>query len=291
MAGLSNFTHGDTKGTQLAGLSNLTLGKQTGPSIAGIFNFATRDASTVQVSGLLNFAIGNMRGLQISGLTNFSGKEVRGAQVSGLINYAHKVKGIQLGLINFTDSIKGIPIGLFSFVSKGYHKIEVSADEIFYTNLAFRTGIHQFYNIFAIGAKPKSFKEENATWTFGYGVGTAPRITRWLSLNIDATANQIVDGSAIEALNLLNKLYLGVELEPWNKVAFTAGITLNGYVTDTTYTQYAGLFTDYEPHIIHDRTFDNALNMKMWWGAKSWDSVFMSPVSPRFVGLDVCPIL
>jgi len=268
MAGLSNFMHGDSRGVHLAGLSNLTLGKQVGPHAAGLFNFSTRDATILQVSGLFNFALENMHGAQVSGLINFTGQSVKGAQVSGFMNYAHKVKGVQLGLINFADSIKGVPIGLFSFVSKGYHKIEISADEIFYTNLAFRTGIRQFYNIFTVGAKPPSFKEENPYWTFGYGLGTAPQITRWLSLNIDVTSNQIVVGQSIEAINLLNKLYLGVEVSPWKKIAFTAGVTLNGYVTDTTYGQYAELFTDYQPRIIRDQTFDNALNLKMWWGGK-----------------------
>lgn len=283
-AGLINFTHKDSRGVHLAGLGNMTLGKQEGPHIAGLFNFSTNDAGPAQVSGLLNFTAGGMKGAQASGLVNFAAKEVRGAQVaglinvaprkitgaqvSGLLNYATKVKGVQIGIINIADSIKGVPLGFFSFVLKGYHQIEISADEIFYTNLAFRTGIRQFYNIFTVGAKPNSFNEDETYWTFGYGVGTAPKLTRWLNLNVDLTANQIVKGNTLDALNMLNKVYLGVEIQAVKKIAFTVGVTLNGYITDTTYNQYPDLFTDYTPNIIYDHAYSNDINLKMWWGGK-----------------------
>ena len=143
---------------------------------------------------------------------NVAPRRIKGLQLSGLLNYATNVNGVQLGLINIADSVKGVQLGLFSFFMKGYHKIEISADEIFYTNLAFRTGAQQFYNIFTVGAKPDSFEEEQTQWTFGYGVGTSPRLTKWLSLNVDLTANQIVEGNTIEAVNLLNKLFLGLKL-------------------------------------------------------------------------------
>jgi len=282
-AGLINFTHDESRGVHLAGIGNMTLGSQNGAHVAGLFNFSTREVDAAQVSGAFNFAAGSLNGAQVS-LINFAGREVRGAQLaglmnvapqkvrglqlSGLFNYATKVNGMQVGLVNIADSVKGVQLGLFSFFMKGYHKIEISADEIFYTNLAFRTGSHHFYNIFTVGAKPDSFEEEQTVWTFGYGIGTSPRLTKWLSLNVDLTANQIVEGNTIEAVNLLNKLFLGFEIEPIRKVAFTAGITLNGYVTDTTYTLYPELFTDYVPEFIHDHTYTNDYNLKMWWGAK-----------------------
>jgi hypothetical protein len=143
----------------------------------------------------------------------------------------------------------------------------LSADEIFYTNLAFRTGVSEFYNIFALGAKPDSFKDE-PFWTFGYGVGSSPKLSRRLYLNVDLTANQIVNGTSIEAINLLNKLYVGLEFQAARKFSITVGATLNGYVTDTTYDGYSELFTDYKPDIIAEEDLDNNLNLKMWWGGK-----------------------
>ncbi len=284
MAGLFNFTYRDSRGIHLAGLGNGTIGKQEGPHVAGLFNFSTQDSYPVQLSSLLNFTAGKMRGAQVSGLLNFAAKEVRGAQVAGLINvapreikgaqvsgflnYATKVYGAQVGVINVTDSIRGVPVGVMSFVLKGYHKIEIAADEIFYTNLAFRTGVRQFYNIFAVGAKPDTFEDEETLWSFGYGFGTAPKLSRKLSLNVDLTSSQVVKGKSIDAINMINKVYLGLEWQTFKHVGLTFGVTLNGYITDTTYDKYPPLFTDYTPHFISDKTYSNDMNMKMWWGGK-----------------------
>ncbi len=283
-AGLVNFTHQNSKGFHMTGLGNMTLGEEEGGHLAGLFNFATKNASGIQAAGMLNFTGGDMRGAQLSGLMNFAAHKVRGgqvagliniapgkingAQVSGVLNYATNVKGLQLGLINISDSIRGVPIGFLSFALKGYHQLEVSADEVFYTNLAFRTGVRQFYNIFTVGAKPDTFENEETYWTFGYGVGTAPRLSRKLYLNFDITSNQVVLGDKVDAINMINKAYLGLEVQPVKKIAFTAGITLNAHVTDTENTQYPELFTDYTPHIIHDETYSNNLNVRMWLGAK-----------------------
>ncbi len=284
IAGLLNLTNRGSRGAHLAGLGNASLGKQEGPHIAGLFNFSTGDSHPAQVSGLTNFAAGGIRGAQVSGLVNFALRDVegaqvtgimniaprklKGAQVSGLLNYATTVHGAQVGLINITDSIRGAPVGLLSFVWKGYHKIEISADEIFYTNVAFRTGVRQFYNILTAGAKPNTFNDEETYWTFGYGVGTAPRLSRALSLNVDIISNQVVYGGSIEAVNLINKVYVGLEMQLVKNLGITFGVTLNGYVTDTTYDKYMPIFTDYEPHIIYDRTYSNDMNLKMWWGGK-----------------------
>jgi hypothetical protein len=283
-AGLVNITNGNFIGTQLAGQGNFTMGDQQGPHIAGLFNFALGDAAPVQVAGLFNFAARDFKGTQAGGLFNFVGNEIHGAQIgglinvaterisgvqaSGLINYATNVKGMQIGFLNIADSVHGVPLGFMSFVVKGYHKIEISADEIFYTNLAFRTGVSHFYNIFTAGVKPGSFEEDETFWTFGYGVGTAPRLTKWLNLNVDVTTSQIVKGNNIEAINLLNKVFVGVEFEPAKKIGLAVGITLNGQVTDATYGQYPELFTDYTPDIRYDHTYSNDLNLKLWWGGK-----------------------
>jgi hypothetical protein len=267
LAGLLNFNLKDTRGVTLAGLGNLTIGKQKGPRIAGLFNFSEKDAGPAQVAGILNFSGRNMRGAQVAGLINFAAGDLQGAQL-GFINYATHVHGAQLGFINISDSMRGVPIGFMSIVGKGQHQIEISADEIFYTNLAFRTGVKQFYNIFTAGLRPYSVEGEETMWTFGYGVGTSPKITRWLYLNFDLTANEIVQGGSVDGLHLLNKLYLGVELKPSRNFGLTLGATLNGYLTKITEDQPTAVFAHYRPHIFSDHTFSNDVNMKMWWGAK-----------------------
>ncbi len=284
MAGFLNLTYRDSRGIHIAGLGNGTIGMQQGPHIAGLFNFSTHDTRPAQVSGLTNFTAGAMTGAQVSGLLNFALKDVKGAQVAGLVNiatrsltgaqvsgilnYATRVRGAQVGFLNFSDSIRGVPVGFLSFSLKGYHKLEISADEIFYTNIALRTGVRQFYNILTVGAKPSSFDDEQTTWTFGYGIGTAPRLSRRLSLNVDLISNQVAYGNSIEAINLINKLYVGLEIQAMKFVGLAFGVTLNGYVTDSTYDKYKPLFTDYTPHLISDRTYSNDLNMKMWLGGK-----------------------
>lgn len=282
-AGLMNFTHGLAKGVHFAGGGNFTLGEQQGTHLAGIFNFATRSTGPVHVAGImnftagdhtggqgagmLNFAAGNVTGTQIGGVANFAGRQMQGAQVSGVLNYATRVKGVQIGLVNIADSVKGVPIGLFSFVAKGYHQLEISADEVFYTNIAFRTGMHYFYNIFTAGAKPSTFGDEHVYWTAGYGLGTAPGLTRNLRLNADIIANQIFSGYTLDALNVVSKLYAGVEYHPRPKFGIIAGVTLNAHLTDTNYTEYPDLFTDFKPTFIDEQNFDN-INVKMWLGAK-----------------------
>lgn len=284
IAGILNFTHGRSVGVHVAGIGNFNLGEQEGTQLAGVFNFATRSTGPVhmagimnftagnhvggQAAGVMNFSGGNITGVQVGGMVNFAAKKVTGAQVSGGLNYATNVEGLQLGVVNIADSVKGVPIGLFSFVMKGYHQLEFSADEVFYTNVAFRTGVHYFYNIFTAGAKPATFGDEQTYWTAGYGFGTAPRLSRRLRLNADLTANQIFSGYTLEALNIVSKLYAGIEYHPAPKFGLIAGITLNAHYTDNNYTEYPELFSEYKPNIIYETTFDDNTNVKLWLGAK-----------------------
>jgi len=266
-AGILNLTRGNSNSADMAGLANITLGEQHGPHIAGLFNLTEKNAGSFQLAGLSNLAFKDMSGMQISGLLNVTGKQMKGAQVSGIINYATRIKGMQLGLINISNSIQGTPFGFLSFSLKGYHKIEVFADEIFYTNLAFKTGVRRLYNIFTAGIKPQ--QSDQNFWTIGYGIGTAPKLAKWLSLNIDVTANQLSYGNFTRAVNMVNKVYLGVEAHAFPKISVFLGATLNGYITDTTYHDYTDIFTDYRPQIFYDKTYSNDINMKMWWGVRA----------------------
>lgn len=283
-SGVLNLNLRQAHGVHFAGVGNITTGVQQGPQFAGVFNIAAKGGGAVQMAGVYNLSgkdtkgfqgagvfnltAKNMKGLQLAGVFNFAGKEVKGVQIAGVVNYATKVKGTQLGLINIADSIRGVPIGLMSLVWKGYHKIEVSADEIFYHNLSFRTGVTKFYNIFTAGAKPSTYKENETFWTFGYGLGTAPRLSRKVFLNFDLTANQIVRGNSIELTNLLNKLYVGFDYQAFNKMSLTFGATLNGYITENTVDALPALFTDYQPNVFYDRDLGSEHNVKMWIGGK-----------------------
>jgi hypothetical protein len=282
-AGVFNFARNGSNAVQLAGVSNMTVGNQDKPHLAGAFNLTTGNAKTQiagsfnmaardvhgwQGAGVLNFAGKNVRGIQTAGVLNFAGKEVRGVQIAGVLNYATKVRGVQIGLVNVADSVGGVPIGLFSVVLKGYHKIEASADEIFYTNLSFRTGVRQFYNILTAGVKPQTFNAPSTHWTFGYGVGTAPRISKKFFINFDLTANQIVQGNNLQHLNILNKAYLGADYQFARRMSLTFGATLNAHVTDRTKEGYWNIFSDYQPNVLYTRNIGDKTNMKMWVGGK-----------------------
>ncbi|NJN42885.1 MAG: hypothetical protein HC811_12310 [Flammeovirgaceae bacterium] len=278
MAGLGNMTRRKVSAAQFAGLYNANLGQVKGPQFAGLFN-ANGDASTgAQFAGLFNVQHGDYTGSQFGGLFNVSTKKMEGAQFAGLINVANSMRGVQMGFINYADSLHGVPIGFLSFVNKGgYHKFEVSADELFYINTAMRTGVRNFYNIIAAGMKPETFNGSYATgpnpsqenvWSFGYGFGTAPKLTKWLYLNFDLTANQVNKGSFTESINLLNKLYVGFDFQVVKKFSITTGITLNGYLYDPFYADNPQLFTDYTPNIFAEHTFDDGTELQLWWGAK-----------------------
>ena len=269
LAGFANTNLGESQGVQLAGFSNVNLRGMNGVQVAGIGNFTNGNSRGVQVAGFANVQVKNFNGSQFAGVSNIATEKISGSQVSGLFNYARRVKGTQIGLINYADSLGGVPLGLFSIVKKGYHKIELTADEIFYANLAFRTGVRKFYTILQAGFKPeKSLSaSDTSVWTFGYGLGTARKITRWLYVNFDLTSQHVNNGSFTNTVSLLNKMHVGFDFQVAKNFSLYTGITLNGYLTRNTFSEYPKIFTDYQPPVFFDRNIDNN-NLKLWWGAK-----------------------
>jgi hypothetical protein len=267
-AGFANLNFKEFSGVQAAGFTNINLKTVHGVSVCWFSNITIGSSRGVQVAGFSNIQIGNYKGSQFAGFTNITKGHIDGSQISGFFNYGKKVRGTQIGIVNYADSLGGVPIGLISIVKNGYHKLEISADEIFYTNLAFRTGVKQFYNILSVSMQPQPTDNSEVVWAFGYGVGTAPRLTKWMDLNIDITGQHINKGGFTSELSSLNKLFVGADFRLAKKISLVAGITLNGYFTKATYTDYPVLFTDYKPHFIYDHTSDNNVNLKAWWGAK-----------------------
>ncbi len=272
-AGYVNLNFNDFSGVQSSGFTNINLKSVHGASIAGFANITNGESRGVQIAGFSNIQRGSYKGSQIAGATNIAG-DIDGSQISSLFNRGKKVRGTQIGLFNYADSLGGVPIGLVSFVKEGYHKIEVSADEVFYANAAFRTGVRQFYNILFAGMQvdvtgdTKNINNNEEVWTFGYGLGTAPKLNRWLDLNIDLTSQHVNKGDFTEELSSLNKLYVGLDFHVAKKFSIAGGLTLNSYFTKTTFTDYPVLFNDYKPDYIYDHTYGNNTNVKMWLGGK-----------------------
>lgn len=262
-AGVFNLNGGETNGVQLGGFFNLNLQAASGVQAAGFTNLIMRDAHGAQLAGFLNLAAKHTEGAQVAGFVNIS-RSISGTQVAGFVNVAQHVKGSQIGFLNIADSIRGVPVGFLSFVAKGYHTLELGADEVIPVNISFRTGVRAFYNIISVGMRPE--KSDSVTWSFGYGVGTSPRILKKLYLNIEATANQVNKGN-VEALNLVNRFYTGLDFQVARKFALYAGPTLSIRVYDTTFTRHPELFTYYTPKIQSEKAYpQDDLATQVWWG-------------------------
>lgn len=266
LAGLFNSNLDSVKNSvQLAGLANFTTGSVDGVQLAGVINVSPKKVTGVQVAGVTNFTASDLEGTQVAGVLNLVAGDVKGSQV-GSVNFANKVQGFQLGVFNYSDSISGIPVGLLSFVRSGYHTLELSFNEVTPLNLAFRTGKREFYNIFFAGIRPAW--ENQVTWTFGYGLGTSPRLGKKIYLNIEVSSEQLSQGG-VHALNLINRGYLGAEFQAGKRVAIFAGPTVNFRVYDSDYPFHPELFTYTDMKVHHDVYHPEDLGSQMWWGFKA----------------------
>jgi hypothetical protein len=282
IAGVLNMVGGNVLGGQIAGVTNIVRGTVTGFQLAGCVNVCDSDVTGLQVAGLVNedrdtvtgvtiAGIGNssrthVDGVQIGGIFNYSQNTTNGVQIAGLYNYSRRVNGAQIGFINVSDSCNGVPIGFFSYVHYGYHKVEFSANEIFYTNLAFRTGTNYFHNIFQAGMRPDNASSK--TWHVGYGLGTTARLGNKVNFDFDVTASQVSEGEILNHLSILNNAYLGFEFKIARKFSMAIGGTVNAYWTDLNYNDYPVLFTDFNPDIILHEVVNNRYDVKMWIGGK-----------------------
>jgi hypothetical protein len=268
VAGFANTNLSNGHGVQVAGFANTNLGSMNGVQLAGFSNYNNKASYGVQVAGFGNVQRGNYSGSQFAGFTNIATKKISGSQISGFFNYAGRVRGTQIGLINYADSVGGVPIGLFSIVKKGYHKVEVSADEVFPVNVAFRTGVRKFYTVLMAGFKPEQSLQASDTsvWTFGYGLGTSRKLARWLYFDMDLTSQHVNKGSFTNTLSSLNKVYLGFDFQVAQKFSISTGLTVNAYLTRKAFTDYPELFTYYTPS--SNTISVSNRNLTTWFGAK-----------------------
>jgi len=263
-AGVLNYAHKSTSGLSIAGVLNHQSGNNNGGQIAGALNVAMKDVTHGQLAGALNVATGDVGGGQIAGAVNFCSAEVKGAQIAGVLNVAKKVKGVQLGLVNIADSVGGIPLGFLSYVHKGYHHAEVSTDESFRINVAFHSGVQALYNIFAVGLNP----ENPLVWYYGYGLGTSPKLSKRLNMNIQLTSNWINEEDAPLKFILLNRLQVGVDYRFAKHFSVFAGGVINGLLTETDEPlQHFRLPS--EEFVLYDENYSDDLNLKFFPGVRT----------------------
>ena len=278
IGGLMNIDDGNVKYLQMAGIGNIVSGKFSGLQMGGIFNINRHHTNGFQMAGILNVCRDYFNGIQMSGLINradtLNGLQmagwlndaecVRGVQLSGFINYAKDLRGIQFGVLNFADTCTGVPIGFLSYVKKGYHKIELAADELYFGTLSFRTGSDYFHNIFLGGIN----LADRDIWTYGYGIGTGYRVAKKWNLSLDGTAQQIHSSAHPEiSLSLLNKIFLGIEYVPFRKFRIGIGPTYNVMLADIDSDLYLPVANILSSSFLYNQTH-NRINVKTWVGAK-----------------------
>jgi hypothetical protein len=267
IGGLFNQVGGTVSGVQMAGLVNSTMGSVNAAQLAGLINFTTGNVNGMQMAGLMNLTTRSVRGAQLAGLINYAHRDVRGAQAAAILNIGRNVHGSQIGLLNYADSTSGAPFGLISIVRKGYHKLEIGADEVLPLNVALRTGTRSFYNILFAGMRPE--QTDSITWAFGYGVGTSPRLGKKTFLNIEVSSEQLVKGN-VEALNLINTAYLGFDWQVVKGFGLYAGPSLNWRLYDRSYTHHPEVFDYINPKIISEKTYSvENLSSQLWFGFRA----------------------
>jgi len=266
LAGLVNNALTDSSGTncrqplQVSGLINTSYGAVT--QIAGIGN-VTSSASELQIGGIFNNC-NSTSDAQVAGIVNRC-SENKGVQVAGIVNTCTYFKGVQVGLVNIADSCHGVQIGLINIVrNNGYMKLELSGDEMFYTNIGLRSGVRKLYGIASIGIKPDDLN--GPLWNTGLGMGTMFALSPRTSLSIDAMHHQIYYGHHCGE-NYLTRLNVGIDHMISPKLSLYTGLTFNLLYTDDDDAKYTDTYSTIDPyHFTEFNWFGD--NVKPWVGLK-----------------------
>jgi hypothetical protein len=112
---------------------------------------------------------------------------------------------------------------LLSFVAKGYHTIELTANELFPLNMSFKTGTRHFYNILTAGIQ-KDFL------SVGYGLGTQMRIAKKLTVSMDLTGNYLSSNTNfLSSKGALVKFVPTLDIELAKHLKLILGPTLSAF--------------------------------------------------------------
>jgi len=225
ISGLNNWCSGTMRGTQIAGLFNFSLRKLDGAQLAGLVNMTPGNVNKIQIAGFLNYGK-TIRGTQVAGFINIASETNAGAQIAGFFNYGRTLRGFQLGFLNVVDSLEsGLPFGFFSVVGRGgYFRIEISGNEVFYGNFALKSGVRYFYNILTLGA--------GTDWLVnaGYGIGSAFKLSKGLSLTIDLTTAAVFTTTPqVSYHGLLSRLVPALDICIWRQFSAFFGPAANLY--------------------------------------------------------------
>ncbi|HEY1054597.1 MAG TPA: hypothetical protein VGE24_05660, partial [Emticicia sp.] len=264
-AGFGNLVFRNFSGVQGSGFANVVLhSTRYAVQGAGFGNLVLGNGSGVQGAGFANLVGGDFDGVQASGFINYTGETFKGVQV-GVINVANRVNhGLQVGVFNFAEYSNSVPIGLASFVKHGgYKRLEVSNDEVNLANITFKTGVKRFYNIFTAGY---SFGEINKPlFSFGYGLGTAWRLSRTFWLNFDIVSSHLQNDINVWQINQLIRGSLGLEVHLSPKIALFVAPTVSFHATQESEINL-GRFSKFKFFEQEGRYFGDKANLSAWGG-------------------------
>lgn len=246
-SGFLNVAKGNGKAIQMSGFANLTMGDIKGIQASGFLNYSKRKMQNVQASGFLNITGDDASGVQLAGFSNIAKGNMTGAQLSGFLNTAKKVNGLQLGFINIADTIEsGIPIGFISIVKNGFRELELSFGDAMNTQLAFKTGVDKFYNIFAVGAQ---FLGNDYHWGYGYGVGTHLIKNEKFATQLEYMVYHINEGEAwTDYYNNLQQVKLNFSKKLNNHLRIHAGPSFNLMISDKRHNQLQDAKSKFPPY-------------------------------------------
>ena len=263
-SGVANIAKGTAKPGQVAGVVNYIDGSISGLQLAGVANTA-KQVVGMQASGVANRAE-TIRGAQLSGIYN-QADTVIGIQSSGIINRTKVLKGAQFGLVNLTDSGDGVAFGLFCYNKKGIHQLEVAADELFYTNITFRTGSRRFHNLLTVGVRPDNLGS-HTLWTYGYGFGTSLSLYKGMMLDADLYSNNVIAGGNASDENQLYRIYLGFDKRIGRKTSLAFGITTNLFTYKDTPLNNGKMLSDAVPYTLWNKMGDDGRTFCGWIGGR-----------------------
>lgn len=236
ISGAGNVATRGCDGTQISGGFNVAVHDVRKAQVAGAFNYG-RSVAGVQVAGGMNLSAGRVGGGQVSGAFNLA-RTVTGGQVSGalnvavdtviggqvgVINFARICTGGQVGIINLGDTITGMSVGLISIAWRGYHRLDVSTDDVMTLSFTLRTGQRVFHNL--LGWSPGVTAD--GRWGFTYGFGSEVGLGKRTLLNMDLTGQQVVEQpNWVDAVNIVGRFAVsfGARLGP---AVLSAGPVLN----------------------------------------------------------------
>ena len=263
-AGFANIVKGDGKVFQLAGLSNITMGNVNGSQLAGFLNYSKEKMEKLQIAGVVNIAQGDVKGLQLAGLTNIANGDLDGSQIAGFLNVAKNIDGFQLGVINIADTIQhGVPIGVLSIVRDGFHEFEISAGKALNTQVAFKIGVDQFYNIFAAGTQ---YFGPEFMWGVGYGIGTHLIQRGQFKTQLELMSFHINEGSEwTNSYNDLQQIKLNFSKKISDHTAIFVAPTINLLITDKKMIDGKPFESRFAPYSLYSHSGDHT-TLKGWIG-------------------------